>query len=190
MRRGRCRLFQLSYSNLTMTVRLWQSGYDSPAGCNHELFPAERENVEISIFHILTLWKYDCIRPFIPGILLFCLDFAVFCRNFHKPFFPKFWNPWGTRARHTFWIILPFFRDYSQLTHRQTPRCDGAMLKQLHHSSICFNIHWIKTRIQAFWRGEFEAFSLAENLLQQNHKNVEANKNSNRYLQQLEKFRW
>ena len=101
----------------------------SPPPGNHELFSATSKNVEISTFHFLTLWKYVCIRPFIPGILLFCLDFAVFCRNFHKPFFPTFWNPWGTRARHTCWIILPFFRDYSQLTHRQTPRCDGAMLK-------------------------------------------------------------
>ena len=81
-------------------------------GCNHELFPAGLKNVEIPTFHIFTLWKYGSCRTFSPIILGFLPVFICFHGNFHKLFFPIFWNPWHIRAGNVMWNLFPFFRDY------------------------------------------------------------------------------
>ena len=81
-------------------------------GCNHELFPAGLKNVEIPTFHIFTLWKYGSCRTFSPIILWFLPVFICFHGNFHKLFFPIFWNPWYIRAGNVVWNLFPFFRDY------------------------------------------------------------------------------
>lgn len=51
------------------------------------------------------------------------------------------------------------------------------MLQKSDYKQICFNMEGIQTDIQAVLEVEFEAFSPAEDLLQQNRKNVEANEN-------------
>ena len=107
-----CPVLQWLFSGAAMACLRPARCCPSAAITNFFQSPRETLKFQPSIFwHCENLPKYGHSEPKLSGIPMFYRDFTAIFTNC---FFQYSQNPWYIRARNTYWVILPFFRDYGQ----------------------------------------------------------------------------